>query len=98
VAYLYSRFLISIFEGFLRVGKLTLDMGCGKEGLGVIVKTVPENLKPLIIGVDLELSMLKSARLFYNDVVLASANYLPLRDKVFDAVLVIKVTEHLSGI
>jgi 16S rRNA G1207 methylase RsmC len=42
MAYLYSRFVVSMFEDFLRVRKLVLDVGCGKGGLGVIVKTVPE--------------------------------------------------------
>jgi 16S rRNA G1207 methylase RsmC len=42
MAYLYSRFLVSMFEDFLRVGKLVLDAGCGKGGLGAIIKTVPE--------------------------------------------------------
>ena len=45
---------------------------------------------------DLELSMLKSTKLFYDDVVLASADHLPFRDKAFDAVISIEVIEHLS--
>jgi cyclopropane fatty-acyl-phospholipid synthase-like methyltransferase len=58
MAYLYSRFIVPMFEDFLRVGKLVLDVGCGKGGLGAIVKTIPEkNLNPFIIGTDLKLSM-----------------------------------------
>jgi len=42
MAYLYSRFIVPVFEGFLRSGRFVLDVGCGKGGLGAIVKTIPE--------------------------------------------------------
>jgi len=38
MAYLYSRFIVSMFKNFLRDGKLVLDVGCGKGDLGAIVK------------------------------------------------------------
>jgi ubiquinone/menaquinone biosynthesis C-methylase UbiE len=97
MAYLYSRFIIPMFEAFIGSGKLVLDVGCGKGGFGAIIRTVPEkNLNPSIIGADLELSMLKKAKSFYNEVVLCSADYLPFKDRVFDAVFSIEVIEHLN--
>ena len=74
-----------------------LDVGCGKGGLGAIVKTVPEKmLETRIIGLDLDLTLLRVAKVFYNRVIRGSADHLPFRDKAFDAVFCIEVIEHLD--
>ena len=96
MSYLYARYLIRKFEECFH-RSLVLDVGCGKGGLGAIVKTIPEkNLGTTFIGLDVNLSLLQIARTFYDDVVCGSATNLPFRDRAFDATFCIEVIEHLD--
>ena len=96
MAYLYSRYIVPKFEKFFRK-TLVLDVGCGKGGLGAMVKTVPHQIfETRIVGLDLDLTLLRVAKVFCDGVICGSADHLPFRNKVFDATFCIEVIEHLD--
>jgi len=72
-----------------------LDVGIGFGVWGYLTHVLR---KPsLLVGIDINLDYLLASRRHnvYNDLVLASASFLPFREDVFDYVLAIEVIEHL---
>jgi len=78
--------------------KKILDIGCGKGKWGFLIKTSYQQPKK-IIGIDIWLQYLKYSKhhKVYDDVVLADARYLPIKDSSFDVVLGCEILEHLSS-
>lgn len=73
-----------------------LDVGCG---LGLPMRVLCRlGLSSRVIGVDLYVQYLKKVKglKIYDDRILASAKYLPFKEKAFDSVICFQVLEHLS--
>lgn len=77
--------------------KVVLDIGCGRGVAGFLLRIKFRNLKYLI-GIDVNLNYLRLAKVhnIYDDLILASAENLPFRDKSINVVMFIEVIEHLS--
>jgi ubiquinone/menaquinone biosynthesis C-methylase UbiE len=77
--------------------KIVLDIGCGKGVIGFLIKTEQKDLAYLI-GIDLNLEYLRQTKLHnvYDDLILASAETLPFKNKSIDVVIAVEVIEHLS--
>jgi SAM-dependent methyltransferase len=73
-----------------------LDLGCGcGRPLSVIKRFHPIKY---VVGLDLLPRSVKHAKRtgLYDDLIVADLRYLPVRNKIFDVVLVLDVIEHLS--
>ena len=86
-------------EHFQKRGKVgtVLDCGCGKGLWGYLIRT-EQGGGARIIGFDVYLPYLKFCKTFrvYDDLLLASANRLPFRNKSVHLVLASELVEHLS--
>jgi ubiquinone/menaquinone biosynthesis C-methylase UbiE len=72
-------------------GKAVLDVGCGVGAYGRVAEKYGAKMS---LGIDINREHLAKASL--DNLVLADAHALPIRDSCFDAILMIEVLEHLS--
>lgn len=85
--------------GFLksRLYENVLDVGCGLGFTSLILKLYLSNVKYLV-GLDISHEkLLKTKQLnLYDELIVADAEMLPFRDKVFDAVIASEIVHELS--
>ena len=76
---------------------LVLDIGCGScYGISIIKRIGGD--KVYTIGLDIDVDLLSYGRLIYDvdDLIVASAEFLPFRKRSFDSVICLELIEHLS--
>jgi SAM-dependent methyltransferase len=73
-----------------------LDIGCGRGGIARVIRARTRTGPCFLVGIDLFLEYLVKARDLYDDVLLCDARHLPIRSKVFDAVVAKELIEHLE--
>jgi len=91
---LSSHYLMSYKQ--LIGSRCILDVGCG---LGLPMRVLRRlGLPSRVIGVDVHIQYLRRVKKLeiYDDRVLASAVYLPFREKSFNSVICLQVLEHLT--
>jgi len=79
-------------------GKIVCDIGCG---VGRYCLEIAKSKAKCVIGIDLDAKHIKRARTFTNGysnvcLVVASAETLPIRNKIADITLLIEVIEHVD--
>ena len=81
----YKTIMSKIHEKY----EIVLDLGCGT---GLFLKWLREISKD-VVGVDISKNMLRKAKQRDANVILADAENLPFREKVFDAVFAVTVLQ-----
>ncbi|MEM2146087.1 MAG: class I SAM-dependent methyltransferase [Candidatus Jordarchaeaceae archaeon] len=77
--------------------KVVLDIGCGRGVWGFLIRNSARKLRSLIgIDVSRDYLLLAKKHASYDDLILASAGNLPLKQKSVNIVVAIEVVEHLS--
>jgi len=76
--------------------QVVVDVGCGKGVWGFLIRTSRE--VGYLVGIDINLQYLIDAKehKIYDDLILASAAKLPLKEKSIDVILAVEIIEHLS--
>jgi len=75
--------------------QVVVDVGCGKGVWGFLIKTSRE--VGYLVGLDINLEYLTDTKehKIYDDLILASAAKLPLKEKSVDVILAVETIEHL---
>jgi SAM-dependent methyltransferase len=78
-----------ILSSFVLSNTLLLDVGCGDCSFNKFLDKVE------YVGIDINRQILRKGKLRKVDVVLASCDFLPFKNRVFDACSMLEVIEHL---
>lgn len=78
--------------------KTILDCGCGKGAYGFLMRIWGRGHLAYIVGVDISRFSMKFCKRFniYDDLILADARFLPIKEKTFDVVLACDIIEHIT--